>query len=174
MTETHRNILPTLTLSESTFLGRLLRTETIGGAIVLAAAVVAVVWANSPFSDAYDDLVHLELGPLDLRHWAADGALALFFYVAGLEVKREFVVGSLKKPADAMVPIVAALAGVATPALIYVACNVSSGQLDGWAIPAATDIAFALAVLAVVGRGLPTGCARSCSPSPWSTTWSSS
>jgi len=151
-----RNLLPALSGGESTFLGRVLRTETVGGAIVLAAAVVAVAWANSPWSDAYVDLVHLDLGPLDLEHWAADGALTLFFYIAGLEVKRELLVGSLKRPADAMVPIVAAVAGVAVPALVYLALNAGRGTAEGWAIPAATDIAFALAVLAVVGSALPT------------------
>jgi NhaA family Na+:H+ antiporter len=103
---------------------------------------------------------HFELGPLDLEHWAADGALTLFFYIAGLELKREFLVGSLSKPSDAMVPIVAAVFGVVTPALVYVGVNTLAGldgnDLRGWAIPAATDIAFALAVLAVVGSALPT------------------
>ena len=100
----------------------------------------------------------LQLGPLDLQHWAADGALTVFFFVAGLELKREFVVGSLRKPADAAVPVVAAMCGVAVPALIYVVVNTTGagGHPEGWAIPAATDIAFALAVLAVVGSNLPT------------------
>ncbi len=151
-----RTILPALTRGEDTFVGTLLRTETVGGALVLAAAVVAVLWANSPWSDAYADLRHLELGPLNLEHWAADGALTVFFYVAGLELKREFLVGSLRNPADALVPIVAAAAGVAAPAAIYVLVNLDGGSLRGWAIPAATDIAFALAVLAVVGSALPT------------------
>ena len=121
------------------------------------AAAVALIWANSPVGDAYESLRHFELGPLDLEHWAADGALTVFFFVAGLELKREFVVGSLRKPADAAVPVVAAVCGVAVPAAIFLAFNVypSSGHPDGWAIPAATDIAFALAVLAVVGSNLP-------------------
>lgn len=155
MSAERRRVLPALTRGEDTFLGNVLRTETVGGAIVLAAAVVAVLWANSPISEVYVDLRHLEVGPLDLEHWAADGALTLFFYVAGLELKREFLVGSLRNPSDALVPIVAAAAGVAVPAVIYVAVN-AGGALDGWAIPAATDIAFALAVLAVVGSALPT------------------
>jgi NhaA family Na+:H+ antiporter len=158
MTEPPRSFLSSLSSHEETFLGRLLRQETVGGAVVLAAAVVAVLWANSPWADAYTDLRHFELGPLDLEHWAADGALTLFFYLAGLELKRELLVGSLRRPADALVPIVAALAGVAVPALLYLAVNLwgpGEGHPGGWAIPAATDIAFALAVLAVVGRGLP-------------------
>jgi Na+:H+ antiporter, NhaA family len=151
-----RLLIPTPTTGESTFVGELLRKETVGGTVVLVAAVVAVLWANSPWGDAYQDLRHLQLGPLDVEHWAADGALTLFFYLAGLELKREFLVGSLRRPRDAMVPIVAAVAGVATPAAIYTVVNlVGGGDLRGWAIPAATDIAFALAVLAVVGSALP-------------------
>ncbi|HEY0772660.1 MAG TPA: Na+/H+ antiporter NhaA, partial [Nocardioidaceae bacterium] len=150
--------LPDPDLGESTFLGDFLRKEAIGGVIVLVAAAVAVVWANSPAAGAYDDLRHFvpfESVGLDLEHWAADGALTLFFFIAGLELKREFLVGSLRRPADAMVPIVAALAGVAVPAVIFTIANLRGGDLAGWAIPAATDIAFALAVLAVVGSALP-------------------
>jgi NhaA family Na+:H+ antiporter len=150
--------LPDPDRDETTFLGDLLRRETVGGSIALVAAAVAVVWANSPWGSSYADFRHWQLGPLDLEHWAADGALTVFFFVAGLELKREFVVGSLRRPADAAVPVVAAACGVAVPALVYLAINGASvdGRLGGWAIPAATDIAFALAVLAVVGSNLPT------------------
>ena len=149
--------LPDPAKGESTFLGDLLRQETVGGAAVLAAAVAAVMWANSPFGDSYESFRHLTIGPLDLEHWAADGALSLFFFLAGLELKRELLCGSLRRPSDAAVPIVAALAGVATPALVFTAVNLGrGGSPDGWAIPAATDIAFALAVMAVAGRSLPT------------------
>ena len=153
-----RFLFPKLDRGESTFLGDYLRRETVGGTIALLAAAIAVAWANSPIGDAYTAFQHFQLGPLDMEHWAADGALTIFFFVAGLELKREFVVGSLRKPADAAVPVVAAICGVAVPALIYFAVNVSSpdGVTNGWAIPAATDIAFALAVLAVVGSNLPT------------------
>ena len=154
-----RTFLPTADRGETTFLGDLLRQETVGGAVVLAAAAIAVIWANSPFGDGYESFRHFvpfaEIG-LDMEHWAADGALTLFFFVAGLELKREFLVGSLRRPADAMVPVVAAACGVAVPALIFALFNLDSGYLRGWAIPAATDIAFALAVLAVVGSALPT------------------
>jgi Na+:H+ antiporter, NhaA family len=144
--------------AETTFLGDIFRRETVGGAVALVSAAVAVVWASSPWGASYQDLRHLTIGPLDLEHWAADGALALFFFVAGLELKREFVVGSLRRPADAAVPVVAAMCGVAVPALLYLAVNTApaDGEPGGWAIPAATDIAFALAVLAVVGSNLPT------------------
>jgi len=155
MATTRRKFFPTLTSGESSFVADVLRKETVGGTVVLLAAVVAVIWANTPFGDLYQDIRHFELGPLDIEHWAADGALALFFYIAGLELKREVMLGSLSKPADALVPIIAAVMGVVTPALIFTAVNLNGGDLRGWAIPAATDIAFALAVLAVVGSALP-------------------
>ena len=151
-----RRIFPEPDDREATFLGDLFRRETVGGALALAAALLGIVWANSSWGDAYVDLRHLELGPLDVEHWAADGALSLFFFVAGLELKRELVIGSLRRPADAAVPIAAALCGVAVPALVYLAANANGGSPEGWAVPAATDIAFALAVLAVVGSNLPT------------------
>ncbi|MFZ2012234.1 MAG: Na+/H+ antiporter NhaA [Nocardioides sp.] len=152
-----RRILPSPEPGEVGFVSDLLRSEVTGGLLALAAAVVAVVWANSPWEASYQSFVSFQLGPLDLEHWGADGALTLFFFVAGLELKREFVVGSLRRPADAAVPVAAALCGVAVPALLFLAVNLvaPSGEPGGWAIPAATDIAFALAVLAVVGSHLP-------------------
>jgi NhaA family Na+:H+ antiporter len=147
--------LPDPTQREGSFVADFLRRETVGGAIALVAAAVAVIWANSPLSASYDDLRQASLGPLDVEHWAADGALALFFFVAGLELKREFVVGSLSRLSDAVVPIVAAACGVAVPAALYLAVNANGGEPGGWAIPSATDIAFALAVLSVVGSALP-------------------
>lgn len=150
-----RRLFPALERREVTFLADLLRQETVGGGIALAAAAAAVLWTNLA-AHSYESVRTLQLGPLDLEHWAADGALAIFFFIAGLELKREFLVGSLRRPADAMVPIVAAITGVAVPALIYLALNTGTDNLGGWAIPAATDIAFALAVLAVVGSALPT------------------
>ena len=148
--------LPDPTSSEDTFVGDFLRKETVGGAVALVAAIVAVVWANSQFGHTYEHLREFELGPLNIEQWAADGALTLFFFVTGLELKREFLVGSLSKISDAIVPVVAAACGVAVPALIYVVVNiVGDGHLGGWAIPSATDIAFALAVLAIVGSSLP-------------------
>lgn len=144
-----------------------LRTETVGGALLLGAAVVAIVWANSPWSEGYAALRGFELGPqqlhlrLSLGQWAADGLLAIFFFVAGLELKREFVVGDLKDPAKAALPVAAAMCGVVVPAVLFVAVASSLGDrtggdlLSGWAIPTATDIAFALAVLALLGTHLP-------------------
>jgi NhaA family Na+:H+ antiporter len=157
MTDTSRRRFFPLRGADAGFVGQLLRSETVGGGIALAAAAVALLWANLA-GGSYHAVRTLELGPLDLEHWAADGALAIFFYLAGLELKRELVVGSLRRPADAAIPMVAALAGVAAPALVYLAVNLLGGSgsdLAGWAIPSATDIAFALAVLAVVGSALP-------------------
>ncbi|QTE30163.1 Na+/H+ antiporter NhaA [Pengzhenrongella sicca] len=144
-------------------IGDILRKETIGGALLLVGAVVALGWANSPWSAGYDALRAVTFGPaalhldLSLATWAADGLLAIFFFVAGLELKREFVAGDLSDPRRAAVPIAAAVGGVAVPALLYTIVNLTagSGQVRGWAIPTATDIAFALAVLAVIGRHLP-------------------
>ena len=142
-----------------------LRTETVGGALLLAAAVAALAWANSPWHTAYAGLRDTTFGPhtlhLDLTvgQWAADGLLALFFFGAGLELKREFLVGELRDPARAALPVAAALCGVAVPALVYAGSVTVLGAggdaLRGWAVPTATDIAFALAVLAVVGSALP-------------------
>lgn len=134
-----------------------LRDETVGGALMLVATVVALVWANlGPHS--YEVFRAVHLGPLSLEHWAADGLLTIFFFVAGLELKRELTTGSLSRPADALVPIVAAVAGMVVPAAIYLAINLptAAGRPEGWAVPMATDIAFALAILAIVGRQLPT------------------
>ncbi|WP_329792140.1 Na+/H+ antiporter NhaA [Lentzea sp. DG1S-22] len=140
----------------------LLRLETVGGVIMLVAASIGLIWANSPWASLYETLRSVEFGPeslhlrLSLTQWASDGLLVIFFFVAGLELKREFVAGDLRDPRRAAVPVAAAFGGVAVPALIYVGINLGGGPaLAGWAIPTATDIAFALAVLAVIGRCLP-------------------
>lgn len=145
-------------------LSDVLRTETVGGALLLGAAVVAIVWANSPWRDAYHDLLGITFGPqswhlrLDLATWAADGLLAIFFFVAGLELKRELVVGELRDRTKAAIPVVAAVCGVAVPAMLYLVITAGvPGAGVGWAVPVATDIAFALAVLAVLGSHLPGG-----------------
>ena len=142
-----------------------LRKETVGGALLLAAALVALVWVNSPWGGAYERLRDTTIGPealhldLTLGTWAADGLLAIFFFVVGLELKREIVAGDLRRPSVAALPILAALGGVAAPALVYVLVDSAAGGdgVRGWAIPTATDIAFALAVLAVISTHLPTG-----------------
>lgn len=151
-------------LAERIWLLRALRGETIGGVLLLIAALIAIIWANSPWGDSYFELGAITVGPealglnLSLATWAADGLLAVFFFVAGLELKHELTHGTLSKPAQAAVPVAAAIGGMIVPALIFVAIVSASGEpggLRGWAVPMATDIAFALAVLAVVGRMLP-------------------
>ncbi|MDO4918040.1 Na+/H+ antiporter NhaA [Kocuria sp.] len=139
-----------------------LRRETVAGILLVAAAAVAIVWANSPFADGYFALRDHEIGHepwhlhLSLGSWAADGLLAIFFFLVGLELKREFVAGDLRDLGKAAVPVAAAVGGVVVPALIYAAVNLSTPEtLGGWAIPTATDIAFAVAVLAIVGSHLP-------------------
>ena len=147
-----------------------LRDETVGGGLLLLAAAIALLWANSPWAGSYATLVDLEVGPasvglnLSLGAWAADGLLSVFFLVVGLELKHELVVGSLSKPSRAAVPIAAALGGMVVPALLFAAVNstMADGELAGWGIPMATDIAFALAVLAVIGRRLPVALRASC------------
>ncbi len=138
-------------------IAEVLRMETVGGVLMLLAAVAAVLWANLGGS-SYDDFRHTYLGPLNLQHWAADGLLAIFFFVVGLELKRELVAGSLRKPSAALVPIMAAVGGMVVPAGVYLAINYAlpDGNPRGWAVPMATDIAFALAILGLVARGLPT------------------
>ena len=164
MTDERRVVFERLPLAERSRLLEALREETVGGALLLGAAVLALAWANSPWRESYHRLAALELGPealhlhLSLATWAADGLLAVFFFVAGLELKHELVVGTLSRVSQAVVPIVAALAGMAVPALLYVATVHAlgdAGSAVGWGIPMATDIAFALAVLAVMGSKLP-------------------
>lgn len=158
-----RRVLDRLSLSERTFVADALRTETVGGVLLLLAAVTALVWVNVPaLHDSYESVSHFHFGPsalgldLSVAHWAADGLLAIFFFVAGIELKRELVAGDLKDPRTAALPVVAALCGMAVPALVYTLTNLTGGgSLAGWAVPTATDIAFALAVLAVIGTSLP-------------------
>ncbi|WP_458781163.1 Na+/H+ antiporter NhaA [Arthrobacter sp. D3-16] len=148
--------------AESLRIGEILRKETVGGALLVAAAIIALVWANSPASDSYFALRDYKVGyepwhlELSLGAWAADGLLAIFFFLVGLELKREFVAGDLRQISKSIVPVTAAAGGVVVPALIYVAINLASPEtLRGWAIPTATDIAFAVAVLAIIGSHLP-------------------
>jgi Na+:H+ antiporter, NhaA family len=144
-------------------IGDILRAETVGGVLLVAAAAAGLVWANSPWGDGYQTLSDLRVGPaalhldLTLHQWAADGLLAIFFFVAGLELKREFVAGDLRDPRRAALPVAAAVGGMAVPALLYALTNARAGPdaMAGWAIPTATDIAFALAVLAVISTHLP-------------------
>ena len=167
MTQKHRtppriSVFGRGSYAESLRIGAILRKETVGGALLVAAAVIALVWANSPASESYFALRDFRIGyepwhlDLSLGAWAADGLLAIFFFLVGLELKREFVAGDLRQFSKSIVPITAAAGGVAVPAVIYVLVNAASAEtLRGWAIPTATDIAFAVAVLAIIGSHLP-------------------
>jgi NhaA family Na+:H+ antiporter len=142
----------------------ILRKETVGGVLLIAGALVALIWANSTWSAAYEALRDTRVGPaalhldLPLGIWAADGLLAIFFFVAGLELKREFVAGDLRDVRRAALPVAAAVGGMAIPAALFTLVTLGGpeGAGAGWAIPSATDIAFALAVLAVISTHLPT------------------
>src|SRR6476661_2367232 len=148
--------------AESLRIGEILRKETVGGALLVLAAVAALIWANSPASESYFALRDFKFGyepwhlELSLGAWAADGLLAIFFFLVGLELKREFVAGDLRQLDKSIVPVAAAAGGVIIPAVIYAVVNLGSPEtLRGWAIPTATDIAFAVAVLAIIGSHLP-------------------
>lgn len=141
---------------------RYLRTETTGGIILLVATAVALIWANSPLRDGYHALRDFRLGPeflhlnLTVGDWAKDGLLALFFFVAGLELKRELVIGELSRFKQAVLPIVAAIGGMIVPALVALGVGWGTPGIErAWAIPVATDIAFALGVLALTASNLP-------------------
>ncbi|WP_189208791.1 Na+/H+ antiporter NhaA [Actinokineospora fastidiosa] len=141
---------------------RYLRTETVGGLVLLAATALALIWANSPLGDSYRDLRETRVGTeflhlnLTVGDWAKDGLLALFFFVVGLELKRELVIGELSRFKAALLPVIAALGGMVVPALLALliaAGDPLAGQV--WPIPVATDIAFALGVLALTARHMP-------------------
>ena len=148
------------TWAEDGRVAHILRKETVGGALLLVATVIALIWANTPLSDSYFRLLDTEIGPaamhlnLTVEQWAGDGLLAIFFFVAGLELKREFVAGDLRDPHRAVVPVAAAVGGMMAPAILYLVIAGGAGP-KGWAVPTATDIAFALAVLAVISTHLP-------------------
>jgi NhaA family Na+:H+ antiporter len=146
-------------------LQRLMRNEAAGGVVMLVAAVVALVWANSPWGDSYQelwstplvvelgDLVHLD--HLTLQHWVNDALMAIFFLLVGLEIKREVVHGDLRDLRSVALPIMAALGGMVVPALIFVAFNAGGPGADGWGIPMATDIAFAVGIVTLLGTRVP-------------------
>lgn len=148
-------------VSQQRWLARIMRDETVGGVLLLVCAIGALVWANSAAHESYEHFIHYTVGPaslhlnLPLHIWAADGLLAVFFFVAGVELKHEFVSGTLSTPRLAAIPMAAAFGGMLTSGLIFIALNHGTPVAQAWGLPVSTDIAFALAVLAVVGRGLP-------------------
>ncbi|MDP9441476.1 MAG: Na+/H+ antiporter NhaA, partial [Actinomycetota bacterium] len=147
-------------------LRRFFETESSGGLVLLAAALAALVWVNSPWGDTYDTLWHTDLGirlgdstglSLDLRHWVNEALMAIFFFVVALEIKREMVVGELRSWRTAALPAVAAVGGMVVPAAIYLLLASSGAGARGWGIPMATDIAFALGVAVLLGPRVPSG-----------------
>src|SRR5581483_5306195 len=142
-----------------------LQTEAAGGILLLAAAFAALAWVNSPWDNAYHDLwstaLSLRIGGFsledDLRHAVNDGLMTVFFFVVGLEIKRELVRGELAERSKAVLPVAAALGGMVAPALIYLAFNPSGTAARGWGIPMATDIAFAVGILSLLGQRVPFG-----------------
>ena len=142
---------------------RFISVEAMSGVALLAAAALALAWANSPWAGAYEALWHLKLGlgvaeylpAHDLHFWVNDGLMSVFFLVVGLEIRREMRDGALSDPRVATLPIIAAIGGVAFPALLYVLINSDPAARRGWAIPTATDIAFAVGVLSLIGKDVP-------------------
>lgn len=140
-----------------------LHAESAGGIVLMVATVVALVWANSPWADGYNNLWHAYVSvgfgehalKMSLAHWVNDGLMAVFFLLVGLEIKRELLLGELSSPRHAALPLAAAVGGMVVPALLYAAFNFRGEGRAGWGIPMATDIAFAVGVLAIVGRSLP-------------------
>ncbi len=140
-----------------------LRIEAAGGILLLATTAIALIWANSPWALSYHAFwdIQVTIGTdtfqlsHSLAHWVNDGLMVIFFFVVGLEIKRELLVGELASPRKAAIPIAAAIGGMAVPAIIYAVVNAGEPSLKGWAIPCATDIAFALGVLAILGKRVP-------------------
>ena len=142
---------------------RFARREASGGILLVIAALIALIWANSRWAHSYFEILETEIGIMvgqfgfsePLHFWINDGLMAIFFFVVGLEIKREFAVGELRSPRRAMLPIAAAIGGMLVPALIYAGLNAEGPGSAGWGIPMATDIAFAVGILAVLGRRVP-------------------
>jgi len=142
---------------------RFITHETTGGIVLFTSAVIAMIWANSPFSDTYEKVWHIPFAigigefiiSKNLHHWINDGLMAVFFFVVGLELKREFIGGELSSFRKALLPLAAGAGGMIAPALIYLAFNKGTPAADGWGIPMATDIAFSLGILSLLGNRIP-------------------
>jgi NhaA family Na+:H+ antiporter len=152
-------------ISGNNMFQRFLHSQVVSAFILIGATTIALVWANSQWGQFYYDLSHTYMGvrfgewefKLTLSHWIKDGLMAIFFFVVGLEIKREVVVGELSSIDKAMLPVCAAIGGAVVPAGIYAAVNMGSGTIAGWGIPMATDIAFAIGVLSMFGSRVPLG-----------------
>jgi len=147
------------------FFQRFLHSEVAGSVVLLACTILALVWANSPAAASYEELTQTYVGiswgdhafKLSLQHWINDLLMAVFFFVVGLEIKREMVLGELSSFKQAILPVTAAIGGMVVPAAIYLMFNASGEGQSGWGIPMATDIAFALGILAIFGKRVPLG-----------------
>jgi NhaA family Na+:H+ antiporter len=146
-------------------LRQFLDTEASSGVVLLGATVLAVLWANSPWNGSYERLwetvMTVSVGHWhlteDLRHWVNDGLMAIFFFVAGVEIKRELVDGDLRDPRAAALPVLAALGGMIVPAILFTVVNVGGAGSHGWGVPMATDIAFAVGMVVLLGKRVPPG-----------------
>ncbi|MCF6187406.1 MAG: Na+/H+ antiporter NhaA [Desulfobulbaceae bacterium] len=144
---------------------RFLHSQSSSSIVLILATLTAVIWANSPWADLYQKLSHLDIGTyfngkqyhLSLDYWVKDGLMAIFFFVVGLEIKREILIGELSSLKKAILPVMAAFGGAAVPALIYFSFNPGGAAASGWGVPMATDIAFALGLLALFGKRVPIG-----------------
>lgn len=146
---------------QTNFLYTIFKSERSAGLILLICVIISLALANSGIGDDYSTFLNYKLGPdsihlsYSISSWINDGLMAVFFLLVGLEIKREIVAGELSTTKNAMLPVVAALGGMIVPALIYLIFNHSSGSVSGWGIPMATDIAFALAIIALLGKNVP-------------------
>ncbi len=155
--------MPQKIAPSQTLFDRFLQSQSSGSMVLLLATITAVAWANSPWAQLYETLSHLDIGThfagkqyhLTLDHWVKDGLMAIFFFVVGLEIKREILIGELCSYRKAVLPVMAALGGAVVPALTYYLFNSDGPAAAGWGIPMATDIAFALGVLALFGKRVP-------------------
>jgi NhaA family Na+:H+ antiporter len=146
-----------------TMFQQFLHSQVFGALVLIATTAIALFWANSQWGQLYSDISHTYVGikfgatefKMSLSHWIKDGLMAVFFFVVGLEIKREILVGELSSPEKALLPVLAAIGGAIVPALVYVGFNLDGGSLSGWGIPMATDIAFALGILAMFGKRVP-------------------
>lgn len=162
-TEHPQRAQPTLGRGMPRLLREFLATEASGGILLLAAAVIALVWANSPWSASYESLWHTDLTinfgryvlEGDLHHWVNDALMVVFFFVVGLEIKHELVHGKLRDPRTAAMPALAALGGMVVPAALFLLVTAGGDGARGWGIPMATDIAFAVGVVTLLGRRVP-------------------
>ncbi len=144
-------------------LASFLQSEAFGGVLLIIATVIALIWVNSPFGASYEHLwhTHISIGLGDatldktLHHWINDGLMVIFFFVVGLEIKREVQVGELSTLRKAALPIAAALGGMVIPAFIYAGFNIGEASISGWGVPMATDIAFAIGIMALLGKKAP-------------------